>query len=111
MAMITGEYRSFERTSAEGALGTGTPTQRGSIGKEGSGAAVGGVLMSPVGDRIEGPHNMIRHVHDPQRWKNTVVALVEDDRDPRTVAESVRYLGWETLWPGVWAKWLRAGLR
>lgn len=73
--------------------------------------AVGGVLMSPVGDRIEGPHNMIRHIHSPENWKNTVVALVEDDRDPRTVSESVRYLGWETLWPGVMAKWLRMGLR
>lgn len=72
--------------------------------------AVGGVLMSPVGDRIEGPHNMIRHVHDPERWKNTVVALVEDDRDPRTVAESVGYLSWETLWKGYWQKWLRVDL-
>lgn len=42
MARIRGEYASFERTSADGALGTGTPTQAGSIGKEGSGLAVGG---------------------------------------------------------------------
>ncbi len=72
---------------------------------------VGGILMSPVGDRLEGPHNVIRHIHNPESWCNSAIALVEDNRDPRTVAKSAEYLSWQTLWPGFWAKFLRAGLK
>jgi glycosyltransferase involved in cell wall biosynthesis len=70
----------------------------------------GGALVDPVGDRIEGPHNIVRQVHNPQHWAATVDSLIHDDRDPKVVAESESYLDWETLWRGAWSKYFRAGL-
>lgn len=71
-----------------------------------------GVLVDPVAMRVEGPHNVMRHVHDPATWAPAAAKVIEDDYDPRVVSEPLGYLNWDgTLFKGVWQKLLLAGVK
>lgn len=71
-----------------------------------------GVLVEAVALRVEGPHNVMRHVHDPATWADVAAKVVEDDYDPRVVSEPLQYLSWDgTLWRGCWSKLLLAEVK
>lgn len=72
----------------------------------------GGIVVEAVGERMEGIHPAIRTVHDPQKWVEAAVNLIENPRDPQAVRERATYLDWnKTLWKGAWKRWMEAGVK
>jgi glycosyltransferase involved in cell wall biosynthesis len=66
-------------------------------------------LVEPLAFRLDGLHNSIRPVLNPQEFVKCVNDALKMDMPKREVARNVEHLGYKNLWPS-WEKWFREGL-
>lgn len=71
-------------------------------------------LVEPSEYRVEGLHNCIRPVYDPNDWVEAVEQVMAGN--PQVVGGEaaracVEHLEWKRLWPGAWLPWFMRGLR
>jgi len=67
-------------------------------------------LVNPVAHRMEGIHNAIRPVYEPNNWAEGIVASSHLHEQASFYRDSVAHLEWKKLWPSCWAKWFKEGL-
>lgn len=66
-------------------------------------------LVPPDALRIDGIHNQLRPVFDPQDWVAMATSLINNPQGREALRASICHLSWASLW-SVWERWFQEGL-
>jgi glycosyltransferase involved in cell wall biosynthesis len=91
-------------------LACGTPVVHGNYGGGAELVPSANWLVEPQAWRLEGIHNCVRPVYNPQDWATTIERVMDEKVSPDFCRQATSHLDWSILWPACWQKWMKAGV-